>query len=596
MEVQVEGEYISPSEAASADWCTIHRRHRQMQNDSLATATTHSSLVKTTLSPDRPLTPPAQGQPRPAKTTRRVSPPALPTEDYKIILRPRSGLALATLSEISLIRIIQGSAGIPLTKRKADRIKICATPNFVIISTPVEEHVPLYLNASTLNIQGKDHSFNAHVAAPAGTSVGIIHGIPLEDSPDTVLSTLQQHNPNVPILSTRRLGATGSIQVLFDGSLIPFWLAYDGAQRRCTPFRHRREACTNCWSTGHRRDVCPNPATSRCITCGLEHPEPGHACTPKCIVCHEEHPTGHPSCSQRFQKRRRLPGQQETGQKAKFRNLTSTVDTGQQERTLGLETSPTPFPSTLRAPSPAYNSTLKPATQTPLFPTRDRSRSRSRSRSQSRSRSRSRSSAISQQEARASSDGNGSPKGQQASSLGDLGSNQQRRTHKVSWAEAARAAPPKHTPTPLPSPSNSSYQIELASLREENRRQREEIAWLKGMVRQLTPSNTSTTSTPIVHQVSVVPPTATPTPTEQPGGPNPKKRAAPEPAHSEPRLDYDDRVESLRIITTENRQAIERLASRFESFKTEILAAIASLSQAIRTPPASLPQEVHPTQ
>ncbi|KAG0418346.1 hypothetical protein HPB47_004935 [Ixodes persulcatus] len=329
-------------------------------------------------------------------------------------------------------------------------------------------------------------------AAPAGTSVESYTEYHWKTRRTPCLSTLQQHNPNVPILSTRRLGATGSIQVLFDGSLIPFWLAYDGAQRRCTPFRHRREACTNCWSTGHRRDVCPNPATSRCITCGLEHPEPGHACTPKCIVCHEEHPTGHPSCSQRFQKRRRLPGQQETGQKAKFRNLTSTVDTGQQERTLGLETSPTPFPSTLRAPSPAYNSTLKPATQTPLFPTRDRSRSRSRSRSQSRSRSRSRSSAISQQEARASSDGNGSPKGQQASSLGDLGSNQQRRTHKVSWAEAARAAPPKHTPTPLPSPSNSSYQIELASLREENRRQREEIAWLKGMVRQLTPSNTST--------------------------------------------------------------------------------------------------------
>ncbi|KAG0437825.1 hypothetical protein HPB47_017272 [Ixodes persulcatus] len=366
---------------------------------------------------------------QPAATT--VTPLASATPMWPCL----NGLALATLSEISLIRIIQGSAGIPLTKRKGDRIKICATPNFVIISTPVEEHVPLYLNAITLNIQGKDHSFNAHVAAPAGTSVGIIHGIPLEDSPDTVLSTLQQHNPNVPILSTRRLGATGCIQVLPDGSQIPFWLAYDGAQRRCTPFRHRREACTNRWSTGHRRDVCPNPATSRCLTCGLEHPEPGHACTPKCIVCHEVHPTGHPSCSQRFQKRRRLPGPQETGQKAKFRNLTSTVDTGKQEPKLSLEASPTPFPP-IKVSKPQPEPIPQPL-KIPLQ--RDLT---ARSKGQQRRKRQ--------------------PQGQQASSLGDLGSNQQRRTHKVSWAEAARAAPPKHTPTPLPSPSNSSYQIELA--------------------------------------------------------------------------------------------------------------------------------------
>ncbi|CAN7937797.1 unnamed protein product, partial [Ixodes hexagonus] len=238
----------------------------------------------------------------------RVSPPVLPLEDYKIILRPRSGLTLAALSEITLLRIIQSTAGIPSPRGMQDRIKICSTPNFVIISTPEEKHVPLHLGTTTLPIQGKEHLFNTHVAAPGGTSVGLLHGIPPEDSPDLVLTTLQQHNPRVPILSTRRLGNTEAMQVLIDSPRIPFWLKYYGAQRRCTPFRQRREACVNCWRAGHRKDVCPHPAVNRYVACGLENPEQNHTCTPTCIVCNDTHPTGHPTCHYRFQKRRRAPG------------------------------------------------------------------------------------------------------------------------------------------------------------------------------------------------------------------------------------------------------------------------------------------------
>ncbi|CAN7975905.1 unnamed protein product, partial [Ixodes persulcatus] len=290
----------------------------------------------------------------------RVSSPTLPLEDYKIILRPQSGLALAALSEITLIRIIQSTAGVPSPGGMQDQIKVCGTANFVIISTPEENHVPLYLGATTLLIQGKEHHFSTHVAAPADTSVGLIHGIPPEDSPDLVLTTLQQHNPRVSILSTRRLGSTGAIQVLFDSPRIPFWLKYDGAQRRCTPFRQRREACVNCWRTGHRRDVCPNPAINRCVACGLENPEQNHPCTPTCIVCNGDHPTGHPTCPYRFQKRRRAPGPRRTDPVPTFR---TPVPTRGPVSEAGSGTS-------------SHKSTPR-TTQTPAAPNRSRLRSRS---------------------------------------------------------------------------------------------------------------------------------------------------------------------------------------------------------------------------
>ncbi|KAG0417573.1 hypothetical protein HPB47_005506 [Ixodes persulcatus] len=181
IEVTVEGEPLSLAEASSADWQTIHRRHR---------LTPGSTNLSPKPNSDRPPSPNAD-YPLPPKVARRGSSPTLPLEDYKIILRPQSGLALAALSEITLIRIIQSTAGVPSPSGMQDEIKVCGTPNFVIISTPEENHVPLYLGASTLLIEGQEHHFSTHVAAPADMSVGLIHGIPPEDSVDLVLTTLQ---------------------------------------------------------------------------------------------------------------------------------------------------------------------------------------------------------------------------------------------------------------------------------------------------------------------------------------------------------------------------------------------------------------------
>ncbi|KAG0443252.1 hypothetical protein HPB47_015126, partial [Ixodes persulcatus] len=251
MEVTVEGEPLSLAEASSADWQTIHRRHR---------LTPGSTNLPPKPNSDRPPSPNVD-YPRPPKVARR---------DYKIILRPQSGLALAALSEITLIRIIQSTAGVPSPGGMQDQIKVCGTANFVIISTPEENHVPLYLGATTLLIQGKEHHFSTHVAAPADTSVGLIHGIPPEDSPDLVLTTLQQHNPRVSILSTRRLGSTGAIQVLFDSPRIPFWLKYDGAQRRCTPFRQQMyvqiQRSTGVWHADSKIPSRTTPAPQHALS------------------------------------------------------------------------------------------------------------------------------------------------------------------------------------------------------------------------------------------------------------------------------------------------------------------------------------------
>ncbi|KAG0424842.1 hypothetical protein HPB47_027962 [Ixodes persulcatus] len=80
-------------------------------------------------------------------------------------------------------------------------------------------------------------------------------------------------------------------------------LRYGCTTYRCTPFRHKTEACTQCWQRGHRPDVCPN-ATTRCPRCGIANPSEGHQCEPKCVLCGGAHLTGSAACPLRFKPHR----------------------------------------------------------------------------------------------------------------------------------------------------------------------------------------------------------------------------------------------------------------------------------------------------
>ncbi|KAG0432278.1 hypothetical protein HPB47_021002 [Ixodes persulcatus] len=85
---------------------------------------------------------------------------------------------------------------------------------------------------------------------------------------------------------------------------------------RCTPYRHKTEACTKRWQKGYRQDVCPHQ-TIRCPNCGLENPNDNHPFTLRCVGMRRAHLMGTPECPKRFQPRRRPPPGREVHQAVK---------------------------------------------------------------------------------------------------------------------------------------------------------------------------------------------------------------------------------------------------------------------------------------
>ncbi|KAG0410652.1 hypothetical protein HPB47_012231 [Ixodes persulcatus] len=99
--------------------------------------------------------------------------------------------------------------------------------------------------------------------------MGVIHGIPDEDSEQDVLNNLvTARNPNVR--HARRMGRSKSAVVLFKGQKVPFWIMYGNVEYKCKLYKKKIEVCD------------------------------GHACSPSCGICGKAHPTGDTRCKQRF--------------------------------------------------------------------------------------------------------------------------------------------------------------------------------------------------------------------------------------------------------------------------------------------------------
>lgn len=296
MEYAVHGEDISPEELQEPGWAAIRRRQAALQ------ATTGSTRNTT------PNEHAASLQPKKSQRPLRRQPPALPlpSTDIKIVLRPRGGLDLKSVAQVTLADTVMHQAGI--TPNPMDQIRIQHVSNYVLISSPSEERARKYAAINFLTLRGQRYEIAAHVSAPANTVTGVIFNIPEEDTPEQIFDSVHNYNPDLKILDAKRLNTSNIVQILFDGQRVPFWVRYRSAIYRCKPFRRKTEACALCWQAGHRPDVCPNAkATTRCSTCGTVNPPDCHQCTPRCIVCEGPHLTGSADCPRRFQPRKRNP-------------------------------------------------------------------------------------------------------------------------------------------------------------------------------------------------------------------------------------------------------------------------------------------------
>lgn len=354
--------------------------------------------------------------------------PPLPKDDYKIVIRPNQGLPLRNILTPTLAQAIIEAcqAGI-----RDDHFILRINPgsNIAILSTKYEEVADKVRLIRALVLNGRAHAVRAYAANGDDTLRGVIHGVPMNTSTETLMAHLRVRTHGVEIITARMIGTTKSAAITFFGPTLPRTVYYYGGELRCYPFRPTIQVCKVCREKGHRADVCPHPDRPICRLCGLTNPTDGHPCSISCASCGEAHPTGDPTCKKRLKPPKPKQPQVQAGHSDKLQQGTS----NDPPRTKNLRW----FSS--EEEENAYKSAD------------DKHSSRSHSRSPGRkphSPSKKSAPAPTQQNLHRSPPGGGA-KG----NGGDQGCTQQASSLPVSWAEAVA---PKSACTP---PSHKTYTI-----------------------------------------------------------------------------------------------------------------------------------------
>ncbi|KAH6923055.1 hypothetical protein HPB50_021385 [Hyalomma asiaticum] len=205
------------------------------------------------------------------KTNTRKRPPIprLPRDDRKNVVRPRN-LNLRSISPGTLLATVCAQLNLPMAAiRSEDQLRINPYNNTFTISTPCDERAQLYLNLPGLRIHNVDHPVMAYLPAPDNAVRGVIYGALGNETAEDITQLCILENPNLQILSARRMGLSRAMVITFAGAKLP-----------------------------------RIPPTQRCRRCGEEHPPPpqGEApsCEARCIICDGAHTTGSRNCKQHF--------------------------------------------------------------------------------------------------------------------------------------------------------------------------------------------------------------------------------------------------------------------------------------------------------
>ncbi|XP_037561022.1 uncharacterized protein LOC119440156 [Dermacentor silvarum] len=310
MPYTVEGEEIDPEELEDGTWVTPKPMQGSLDPLDLQHKYSKAASKPAEARPEHASTSALHVQAtRPPKLPRRRPMPRLPSEHYKIVIRPRHPINLANIGLAAILEAIQSTAKVdPARAEEEDQIRIHPIKNTITVSTPDRTRAEAYRSLEVL--KSLRYNMNLPVAtyvpAPDDSIRGVVYKAYTDETDHDFQAELMKKNPDIPIVNARRLGSSRHLVITLAGKKLPATIRFRCFTLEVHPFRERPEACFNCRRLGHRTDVCPlpDPGTPKCRRCGGEHPPPPlgekPTCTPQCVVCHGEHPTGSRSCKLRF--------------------------------------------------------------------------------------------------------------------------------------------------------------------------------------------------------------------------------------------------------------------------------------------------------
>ncbi|KAH8036801.1 hypothetical protein HPB51_005806 [Rhipicephalus microplus] len=158
--------------------------------------------------------------------------PPLPKDDYKIVIRPNQGLPLRNILTPTLAQAIIEAcqAGI-----RDDHFILRINPgsNIAILSTKYEEVADKVRQIRALVLNGRAHAVRAYAANGDDTLRGVIHGVPMNTSTETLMAHLRVRTHGVEIITARMIGTTKSAAITFFGPTLPRAVYYYGGDPTC---------------------------------------------------------------------------------------------------------------------------------------------------------------------------------------------------------------------------------------------------------------------------------------------------------------------------------------------------------------------------
>ncbi|KAH7932911.1 hypothetical protein HPB49_004780 [Dermacentor silvarum] len=227
MQAQVNGEDISPEEFLEGNgWCTI-RYKTQSNRETAQNNNQNGAHSRTGEGANGNRQRPRQQQRNVKQQAIRNSKmPLLPRSYFKVVIRPRGDLDVATTGTVRLASAIYGAANVPAQEALENTVCSNNRQNIIVVSTPHATHAAKYRQLEAIAIGDRRHEVSAYETAPDYTVKGIIRGIPLEERAKSIHTNIV-HGRNPHALAAKRLSNTKTVIMAFYAPRVPSYVRND---------------------------------------------------------------------------------------------------------------------------------------------------------------------------------------------------------------------------------------------------------------------------------------------------------------------------------------------------------------------------------
>ncbi|KAL3228778.1 hypothetical protein MRX96_048562, partial [Rhipicephalus microplus] len=149
--------------------------------------------------------------------------PRLPSEHYKIVIRPRHPINLSNIGLATLLEAIQNTAKVDPARAEENQIRIHPIKNTLTVSTP--DRIRAEAHRSLEVLKSQRYSMNlpvaAYVPAPDDSIRGVVYKAYTDEADHDLQAQLMKKNPDISIVNARRLGSSKHLVITFAGHKPP---------------------------------------------------------------------------------------------------------------------------------------------------------------------------------------------------------------------------------------------------------------------------------------------------------------------------------------------------------------------------------------